>query len=195
MAASRTFPLRVLATVFMVACGSRTLTSAGDAVDDFTRTWNQRPVVVRSVLYTVVYDEVGRVGIHYRGKQAGLTVATPSSHYYEFDSPGSDDNIVETTPNDVFSEMSTRFNRAYHLDIGTVKTITPLLLRQFEPGVTLVVDSVKLERNRVRLEFRRTDKEGGFATSLIVAWPTPFSKAFGEREPVERVIHRFVSPL
>ena len=91
--------------------------------------------------------------------------------------------------------MWARFDRL-HLDIGTVKTITPLVLRQVESGVTLIVDSVKVERTRVRLEFRRTDdQEDGFATSFTVALPTPLSKAFGERDIVERIIQRFVAPL
>jgi hypothetical protein len=62
--------------------------------------------------------------------------------------------------------MSDRHNRAYYLDIGTVKTIAPLLLRQYDPGVTLIVDSAKVERARVRFEFRRADEpEDRFATS------------------------------
>jgi len=172
------------------------VSGAGAAASEFAKHWDGRHVVVTSALYTVLYDEVGRTGIHYRGKRAGLTVATLDSRRYEFDGPGSDDSIVEPTPNGVFNEMSVRYTRPYHLDLGTVKTITPLLLRQYDPGVTLVVDSVKVERTRVRFEFVREGRaEDGFATSLTVEWPVPLSKEFGERESIEDVLRRFIQPL
>ena len=193
---STTLTRPFLAAALMIACGAGTVTGAGDAMSEFTKNWNGRRVVVTSALYTVVYDEVGRMGVQYRGKLAGLTVATSAGQSYEFDGPGSDEDIVEATPSRVVSEMSLRFRRAYHLDIGTVKTITPVLLRQFEPGVALIVDTVKVERNRVRLEFRQADdEEAGFATSLTVEWPVPLSKAFRERELIEGVIRRFIAPL
>jgi hypothetical protein len=180
----------------MITCAAGMVTGADNALSEFTAKWDGRRVVVRSALHTVLYDEVGRMGMQYRGKLAGLTVATPAGQYYEFDGPGSDERIVDATPNLVFNEMSVRFRRAYHLDIGTVKTITPLLLRQFEPGVALIVDTVTVERSRVRFEFRQEDEENpGFATSLTVEWPAPFSKAFREREVIESVIGRFIAPL
>ena len=193
------FTRRSLATaLMMITFAASTVTGGGATVNDFTRTWNGRRVLVKSTLYTVLYDEVGRVGIHYNGKQAGLTIATPEGQYYEFDAPGSDENVVEQTPDRVVSEMSTRFVRAYHLDIGIVKTITPLSLRQYEPGVVLIVDSIKVERNRVRFAFRRGGDAAApeeFATSLTVEWPLPLSKTFREREGVEGVLRRFVEPI
>ena len=180
----------------MLTCGATTVTGAGDAFTDFTKTWNGRRVVVRSELYTVVYDEVGRLGRHYRGKRAGLTIATPAGQFYEFDGPGSDDNIAETTPNSVMDQMAVGFHRSNPLDISSVKTVTPLVLRQYAPGVTLVVDSVKMERNRIRLEFTQAGHEkDGFATSLTVEWHAPFSNVFREREAIESVIRRFLAPL
>jgi hypothetical protein len=194
----RSFTRRVLATALMLTWGASTTTGAGDAFTDFTKTWNGRRVVVRSELYTVLYDEVGRLGRHYRGKRAGLTIATPADQYYEFDGPGSDDDIVESTPNGVMSRMSEGFHRSNYLDLSAVKTVTPLVLRQYAPGVTLIVDSVKMEqkRNRIRIEFRQAGHEqDGVATSLTVEWHAPFSDIFREREAIEGVIRRFVHPL
>jgi hypothetical protein len=186
---------RFLAVIAFVACGASTVT-ADAPPGEFKKNWNGRRVVVKHPLYSVLYDEVGRSGIHYHGKLAGLTVATVDGQYYEFDGPGSDEDIAEPTPNRVVSEMSVRFNRAYYLDIGTVKTITPLLLRQYDPGVILIVESVKVDRSRVRLAFSRADETAdGFATSLTVEWPVPFSKAFAERDGIERTILRFVEPV
>ena len=178
-----------------MTCATSTV-GAGGAASEFTKSWNGRRVVVRRTLYTVLYDEVGRTGIHYRDKRAGLTVATPDGEYYEFDGPGSDEDIVERTPNRVISQMSDRYKRANYLDLGTVKTITPLLLRQYESGVTLIVDSVKVERARVRFEFRRADDaDDRIATSLTVEWPVPLSKTFRERDGIESLVLRFIEPL
>lgn len=192
-------PRSLAMALVMTTCAASTLTGAGAGVNDFAKSWNGRRMVVKSVLYTVLYDEVGRTGIHYHGKQAGLTIATPEGRYYEFDAPGSDEDVVEDSPNRVVSEMSTRFVRAYHLDIGIVKTITPLSLRQYEPGAVLIVDSVKVERNRVRFAFRRSDqapdKDDAFATSLTVEWPIPLSKTLRERDGIEGVLERFVEPI
>src|SRR5688500_2378524 len=118
------FHPRLIATALFVTCGV-TSVSAGDAASDFARTWDGREVVVRSALYSVLYDEVGRLGKHYRGKLAGLTVATHAGQYYEFDGPGSDEDIAEETPNKVLDQMSARYYRSSHLELSNVKAITP----------------------------------------------------------------------
>ena len=187
--------LRTLAAALIITCSASTVVSA-DAFSDFTRTWNGRRVVVRSPLYSVLYDEVGRMGKHYRGKLAGLTVATHAGQHYEFDGPGSDEDIAEPTPNEVMRQMSARFHRSSHLELSSVKAITPRVLRQYDPGVALIVDSVKIERNRIRFEFSQADDEkDGFATSLTIEWPAPLSKEFREREAIEGMLRRFVASV
>jgi hypothetical protein len=187
--------LRMLTTALIITCSVGTVVSA-DAFSDFTRTWNGRRVVVRSPLYSVLYDEVGRMGKHYRGKLAGLTVATHAGRHYEFDGPGSDEDIAEPTPNQVMSQMSARFHRSSHLELSSVKAITPRVLRQYDPGVALIVESVKVERNRIRFEFSQPDDEKeGFATSLTIEWPAPLSREFRERQAIEEMLRRFVDPL
>jgi hypothetical protein len=186
---------RLLATVLFVV-GGVTAVSAGDAAGDFSRAWDGRRVVVRSALFSVLYDEVGRLGRHYNGKLAGLTVATHAGQHYEFDGPGSDEDIAEATPNKVMDQMSARFHRSSHLELSYVKTITPRVLRQFDPGVVLIVESVRIDRNRIRLEFSQSgDEHRGFATSLTVEWPSPLSKELHERAAIEGMIRRFVEPL
>ena len=193
------FHSRLVVTPLFVTCvvmSTVTSVSAGDALDDFARTWDGRRVVVRSALYSVLYDEVGRLGKHYSGKLAGLTVATHAGQHYEFDGPGSDEDIAEDTPNKVMDQMSARFHRSSHLELSSVKAITPRTLRQFDPGVVLIVESVKVERNRIRFEFSQSgDEKSGFATSLTVEWPSPLSKEFHERAAIESMIRRFLDRL
>jgi len=194
--AQRQFIARLLATALIIMSTASTVVGAGDALSDFTKRWNGRRVVVRSPLYSVLYDEVGRLGIHYRGKVAGLTVATHAGQHYEFDGPGSDEDIAATTPNDVMTQMSARFHRSSHLELSSVKAITPRVLRQYDPGVALIVDSVKIERNRIRFEFSESDaQKDGLATSLTIEWPAPLSKEFREREAVEKMLRRFIDPV
>jgi hypothetical protein len=151
--------------------------------------------VVKSPLYSVLYDEVGRMGKHYRGKLAGMTVATHAGQHHEFDGPGSEEDIAEPTPNDVMSQMSARFYRSSHLELSSVKAITPRMLRQYDPGVVLLVDSVKVDRNRIRFEFSEAgDEKKRFATSLTIEWPAPLSKEFRERQAIEDMLRRFVAP-
>jgi hypothetical protein len=186
---------RLVATALFFTCAVASV-SAGDAVGDFTRAWDGRRVVVKSALYSVLYDEVGRMGKRYTGKLAGLTVATHAGQHYEFDGPGSDEDIAEPTPNQVLDQMSARFYRSSQLELSNVKAITPRVLRQFDPGVVLIVESVKIERNRIRFEFTQSgDAKNAFATSLIVEWPSPLSKDFHERPGIEGMIRRFVDPL
>jgi hypothetical protein len=189
------FHPRLIVTALFITCAV-TSVGAGDAVSDFTRAWDGRRVVVKSALYSVLYDEVGRLGKRYTGKLAGLTVATHAGQHYEFDGPGSDEDIVEATPNKVMDQMSARYYRSSHLELGNVKAITPRVLRQYDPGVVLMVESVKIERNRIRFEFSQSgDATNAFATSLIVEWPSPLSKEFHERPGIEGMIRRFVDPL
>ncbi len=191
----RRLAARVLATALAIMAAASAVVSAGDALSDFTQTWHGRRVLVRSPLYSVLYDEVGRLGMHYRGKLAGLTVVTHAGQHYEFDGPGSDEDIAETTPHEVMNQMSARFHRSSHLELSSVKTITPRVLRQFDPGVALIVDSVKVERNRIRFEFIQSGGEKDeFATSLTIEWPAPLSKEFREREAIEGMLRRFVDP-
>ena len=183
------------AAALAIALGAGTVAAAANEASEFTRHWTGRRVTVRTALFTVVYDEVGRLGKQYTGKLAGMTVATPKGEYYEFDGPGSDEDIAELTPERAFDQMAMRFYRSNPLDLSHIKTITPTTLRRFEPGVALIVQSVKVDRNRVRLEFRRDETiDPGFATSLTVEWPAAFSKGFTERDAIHAAIQRYVVP-
>jgi hypothetical protein len=177
-----------------LACAMTVPQAADHPMKAFANAWKGRRVVLTQTLYTVRYDEVGKMGITYRDKLAGLSVATPTGSYFEFDG-GPDESIVDRDPIRVFNLMKTRYRRAMHLDVGTVAKITPVVLTRYEPGVTLVVTGVEIERDMVRLAFRRTEPEDtqGFATTLTVRWPVPFSKGFTERALVDGIVARFVA--
>jgi len=71
----------------------------------------------------------------------------------------------------------------------------PVVLTVYEPGVQLIVSSVRVDRDRLRLFF--TDPrapESTPATSFTIQWPTPFSRSFSEREAIETLIRQYIQP-
>ena len=128
------------------------------------------------------------------GKLAGLTVATPSSGaYFQFDGRQSEEDIIDRDPDRLFDTVRSRYHRAMHLDIGTVQHLKPVMLMRFPPGVALIVRTVQVERDQIRLVFRRLDPlEKDDVTTLTVKWPVPLSKGLTERALLEGVIYRFI---
>ena len=81
------------------------------------------------------------------------------------------------------------------LDVRDYQKVEPLLVTIYEPGVELIVSSVRVDRDRLRLTF--TDArvaEPQTATSLLIQWPTPFSRGFSERPAVETLIRQYIQP-
>jgi hypothetical protein len=53
---------------------------------------------------------------------------------------------------------------------------------------------VSIERDRLRVSFADPRSSEPTATSLLIQWPTPFSKGFSERAAVEGIILKFIQP-
>lgn len=159
----------------------------------FLNTWQDRDVALRRTLYSVVYDERRRFLplTKQDGKVAGLTVATPSGVYYQFDARrDSEDDIVGRDPNAVVTALREQYRRSTHLDIGNVKDVETVMLVRYEPGVVLVVRKVLIERDRVRLMLH--NQAGQQATTLTVKWPAPLSKDLTESAVIEGVLDKFL---
>ena len=58
--------------------------------------------------------------------------------------------------------------------------------------MALVVSNVRVDRGRVRLYFSEAQALDSAATSLLVQWPTPFSRGFTERAAVESLLHQYI---
>jgi len=67
----------ILSLAAVAAIGAATA-SAETPQQAFIRSWEGRSVVVRNTLYTLVYNERGKLGNTRSGKRDGLVVATPS---------------------------------------------------------------------------------------------------------------------
>ena len=162
----------------------------------FQSAWVGRRVVVKRVLYSVVFDERSRVVplIKHRDRVSGLTVVTPTgTSYYQFDARrDSEEDIVEQDPDRIVSEMKKQYFRSMHLDNGAVQDIEPLMLVRYSPGVAFIVRKVQIDRDRVRLYFHK-DGEADLATTLTVKFPTPLSNEFTESPLIDDALTRFVT--
>ena len=162
----------------------------------FQNAWVGRRVVVKRVLYSVVFDERSRVLpiIKHRDRVSGLNVVTPTgTSYYQFDARrDSEEDIVDQDPNRIVSELRKQYYRDMHLDIGNVQDVEPLMLVRYSPGVAFIVRKVQVDRDRVRLYFHK-DGEADLATTLTVKFPTPLSNEFTESPLIDDALTRFVT--
>ena len=185
--------------VALLLLHSAVAVSAGDKpLKAFAKDWEGRRVVLKSTLYTLVYDEIGRLGARRRGKVEGLTVATPvSGTYYRFLGRQGVAEIVDRDPKQLVDRVTTQYTRSKHMEIGAVATIEPVMLVQYSTGAELVVQNVYADRESVRLVLQKSESgaESDPVTSLTVQWPTALSKEFTERTLVEALVLQFVDVM
>ena len=161
----------------------------------FLGSWEHRPVVLKRTLYSIIFDERSRVLplLKHEGRISGLTMATPSDMYYQFDARrDSEDDIIARDPNRIVSTLREQYRRSTHLDIGNVQDVEPVMLVRYEPGVELFVKKVQIERDRVRLLLHK-DRKADLATTLTVKWPVPLSKELTESSIIDDVLSRFIA--
>ena len=162
----------------------------------FIRSWEGRTVVVRNTLYTLVFNERGKLGNLRSGRREGLIVATPSQGmYFQFDGRQGRDDVVEHDPQRMIAAVSAAYEPD-SLELRSYRKVEPIAVKRYEPGVELVVSAVKIERDAVALAFAtagagRLDEDGS-VTSLRIKWPMPLSKSLSERDAIEDLIERFV---
>lgn len=161
----------------------------------FARAWEGRTIVVKRTLYTLVYNERGKLGNTRRNKRAGLVVVTPfSGTYLQFDGRQSEDDIVDHDPQRLMDTIKETY-RSDALDVRDYQKIEPVVLTRYEVGAELVVSGVQIDRDTVRLLLNRPGsiEDGGDpSTAVTIKWPTPLSKALSERDAVEGLIGQVV---
>jgi hypothetical protein len=179
--------LLVLLTVVALV----TPAAAQNPQQSFAKAWEGRRVTVRAPIYTLVYNERGKLGTRRDGLREGLTVATASgASYLQFDGRQGRETVVQQDPRLVLAAVNAAYE-ADALDVRAYRKLEALAVRRCDPGLPLQVMAVRMERNEVRLDLARP---GGVEaiTTLRVKWPTPLSKAFDERQPIEDVIQQFL---
>ena len=71
--------LRRAALVVMLVSGPSAIHASDSPQDAFAKRWEGRSVTVRQPLYSLVYNERGRLGTTKSARRDGLTVVTPSA--------------------------------------------------------------------------------------------------------------------
>jgi hypothetical protein len=188
---------RIAAAALIVALSPGVGTGADQPRKAFTEAWRGRRVEIKRTLYTLVYNERGKLGKVHHDKREGLLVVTPSAgSYLQFDGRDSEADISGRDPQQIVDRIGEVYRRSEALEIGFYLRIEPTLVATFPPGGTLVVKDVAVERNRVRLTFASTAADAPadqVATGLTIQWPTDFSPNFTERPLIDGLIRQFAA--
>lgn len=158
----------------------------------FVKAWKGRPVVLKSALYSLVYNERGKLGTTHSGRREGLLVVTSvRGEHLQFDGRQGRDTVIAKDPARLVKAVSVTY-QGDALDVRSYRKIEPLAIEQFVPGAELVVSDVVIENDVVKLEFELPDGSNDTTTSLRVKWPLPLSPSFSERRQLEDLLGRFV---
>ena len=177
--------------VILLVCVGTTL-AADSPRQEFVKAWKGQSVVVRSALYSLVYNERGRLGNTLRGLREGLLVVTSSNtQHFQFDGRQGRDTVVAEDPALLVKAVAAAYE-ANTLDVRPYRRLEPLGIEQFVPGAELVVTDVRVESDQVTLEFAEPDGSTDTTTSLRIQWPLPLSPSFRERRNLEDLLRRFL---
>jgi hypothetical protein len=186
------FRTAVALAVSLVALGSIVAAESPQRV--FASEWQGRTVVIRQRLYSLVFNERGKMGNTYSGRREGLIVVTPQDGvFFEFPGRQHRDDVVLRD----LGGMIDAVDREYvpdALDLRGYRKLEPLSLARYDPGGELIVTRAEVLKDSVRLTFSQPGGPDGDdpVSSLTVRWPLPLSKSFAERAQVEQLIGRYV---
>jgi hypothetical protein len=186
----RAFALLVATLVI----GSPAAVGGNGARDALIRSWEGRPVILRQPLYTLIYNERGKLGTTHNGRRDGLTVLTPSNGvYFQFDGRQGKDDITSPAAQPIMVAV----NEAYGpdaLDLRSYRKLEAVAVHQFSVGVRLVIGKIRIERDSVKVPLMQPGAEGDAdaVTSITIKWPLPFSKSFTEGDNIDALLRTYV---
>jgi len=184
--------IRLAATIGIIAC-AWAAASADNPQQAFARRWQGRAVVLKLPLYTLVYNERGKLGTTRNNRRDGLTVVTPSNGvYYQFDGRQGRDDVAQRQVVGLVEAV----NAAYQpdsLDVRAYRKVEPIVINRYDPGAEFIVTRVLIERDIVRVAFAASSSDADDPlTSLTVKWPVPISKSISEADLIDGLIRQFV---
>ena len=187
--------VRLSLLVFAAGLLAPTLVSSETPHEAFAKSWKGRSVVVRQALHSLVFNERGRMGTLRSSLREGLTVVTPhEGTYFQFDGRQGRDDIAGKDLQAVVNRVTEAY-RGDPLEVRSFQRVEPLLVARYDPGVELVVKSVRIEQDCVKMDLvQLTSPDGGQepVTSITVRWPAPISKSLSERSLIESTFRNFV---
>jgi len=147
---------------------------------------------VKTALYSLLYNERGKLGKTREGLREGVLVATPSQGaFLQFDGRQGRESVVADDPQALVSAVNVAYE-ADSLDIRPYRKLEPLAVNRFDPGVELVVSGVRVDRDQVKIEFAQPGGGKDPITSIRARWPLPLTNAFTERALLENLLRQFI---
>ena len=140
---------RRLAACTIVVASTFSAASAADTPQlAFSRSWEGRQVKVRRTLYTLVYNERGRLGNTYSGKREGLTVLTPyDGIYFQFEGRQGRRDVVVRDPQQIIDAVAAEY-QGDTLDLRSFRKVEPVLIARRRGGGTLLDTEVWFTTHR-----------------------------------------------
>jgi hypothetical protein len=184
-----------LCAVAVILAAASMLKASEDPQRTFVKDWEGRTVVLKQTLYTLVYNERGRLGNTHEARREGLTVVTAYGDVFlQFDGRQGRDDISARDPQRILDLVSVTYQRD-SVEVRSYRRLEPLMISRYSPGVELVVSGVRFKNDWIRVSLSETTGPNVVddpITSIAIKWPSPFSKSFSERNVVEGLIRRFV---
>jgi hypothetical protein len=186
---------RRLASIVALAFMTVAEVAAENPQQALVKSWEGQDVIVKRTLYALVYNERGRLGNTYGARRDGLTVVTPNRGvYFQFDGRQGRDEVVQRDPQKILEAVNVAY-QGDGLDVRSYRRLEALLLTRYDVGAKLIVKSVKVDRDSVRLglaEAAGSNSPDDLAATLTVKWPIPLSKALTERPLIENLLRQYV---
>ena len=156
----------------------------------FAKTWEGRTVTVKATLYSLIFNERGKLGTTRSGLREGLVVATPSKGaYFQFDGRQGRGEIVRKDLQGFVAAVNAEYEKDA-LDVRPYRKLEAVAINRYDPGVELSITAVRVGPDQVRFEL--SAGSGDTATAIRIKWPVPLSKSFNERPLVENVLQQFL---
>lgn len=175
----------------LLACMGTTV-AAENPQQAFIKGWKGQSVVVKTGLYSLIFNERGKLGTTRSGQRDGLLVVTPlRGHYFRFDGRQGRDTVLADNPDMLIKAVHAEYE-VDALDVRPYRKLDPLAIHRFEPGIELVISNVRIGADEVKFEFADSRGRKDPVTSLCVKWPLPLSPSFDERAALEEVVRKFI---
>jgi hypothetical protein len=191
----RRFARRLAASVVALALLTVVELAADSPQQEFVKGWEGQDVVVKQTLYALVYNERGRLGNTHDARRDGLTVVTPNQGvYFQFDGRQGRDEVIQRDPQKILEAVNAEY-QGDGLEVRSYRKLEALHLTRYDPGARMMVKSVKIDKDAVRLGFglvAGSSSPDDLAATLTVKWPVPISKAFTERPLIENLLRKYV---
>ncbi len=186
---------RLAASVVALASITVVELAADGPQQAFVKSWEGQDVVVKRTLFALVYNERGRLGNTHGARRDGLTVVTPNQGvYFQFDGRQGRDEVIQRDPQKILEAVNAEY-LGDGLDVRSYRKLEALLLTRYDAGARLIVKSVKIDRDAVRLGFVEaagSNDPDALAVTLTVKWPVPLTKALTERPLIENLVRYYV---